>query len=78
MDTLDAIKQMLEESGRTANAVSVQIGKHRNFIASTIYKGSTPRADTLSSIADAMGYDLLLRRDGHEIRIDPVRRDGRA
>lgn len=32
----------------------------------------------LSSVADAMGYDLLLRRDGHEIRIDPIRRDGHA
>lgn len=64
MDTTDAIKRMMRESGTTATQLSLALGKHRNFVSTTFAKGSTPRADTLANMAGAMGYELVLRRPG--------------
>ena len=64
MDTTQAIKKMMQESGTTATQLSLGLGKHRNFVTTTFAKGSTPRADTLAHMADVIGYDLGLRKRG--------------
>ena len=71
MKTIEAIQQMIDSSGVNASQLSTRMGKHRNFVASTIYNGSTPRTDTLAHMADIMGYELVLRGHGEEIPIDP-------
>lgn len=67
---MDTVKHMLDVSDKTANEVSLAMGKHRNFIATSIYKDSTPRIDTLAQIASLTGYELILRGHGEEIIID--------
>lgn len=62
---------MLRVSGKSANSVSLAMGKHRNFISSTIYQRSTPRSDNLAKIAELCGYELILKGHGEEIEIDP-------
>lgn len=64
MNTTNAIKAMMSESGTTATDLSSALGRHRNFVATTLSRGSTPRADTLANMAHAMGYELVLRKAG--------------
>lgn len=73
MKTMDAINEMLAQSGKSANSVSVAMGKHRNYIASSIYKDVSPQSDNLARIAEICGFELVLKGpDGAEIKIDPA------
>lgn len=72
MQVNDAIDQMLDTSGMTKAGVSAALGKHRNYLSSTIYQGATPKIDTLANMAAAMGYKLVLVGHGEEIEIDPT------
>lgn len=67
----EAIRHMIDETGMTCRSLSALIGRSPTFVSTTLSKGSTPRADTLAAMADAMGYELVLRGAGEEIRIDP-------
>ncbi len=71
MKAIDAIQTMLAKSGKSANSVSLAMGKHRNYIATAIYKQSDPQADNLAKIAELCGYELILKGHGEEIAIDP-------
>lgn len=71
MKTSEAIRHMIDESGISCRSLSASIGRSPTFVSTTLAKDSTPRADTLAAMADAMGYELVLRGRGEEIRIDP-------
>lgn len=70
MKIYEAIDRMLETSGETKAGVSGALGKHRNYLSSTIYQKAVPKTDTMAEIANAMGYELVLRGHGEEIVID--------
>ena len=72
MQTLDAIEQMIRDTGQSKAGVSSALGKHRNFLSTTFYKGSVPQADTLANIAAVMGYKLVPEGHGVQIVIDPT------
>lgn len=72
MKAMEAIRLMLDASGRSANSVSLSLGKHRNYLATATYKESSPRADNLAAIAEECGFELVLKGHGEEIRIDPA------
>lgn len=71
MNTDKAINTMLDKSGMSRRKVSSAIGRHPNFLTVTLQKESIPRVDTLAALANAMGYELVLRGHGDEIVIDP-------
>ena len=73
MNARDAALEIIADSGLSAGTLSRRLEKERSYIKSFIKRPSIPRADTLASIADACGYDLVLRRriDEYEIPIDP-------
>lgn len=76
MDTHEAIRAMMEGSRISGRALSVAMGKHPNFVSSTLTKGSVPRVDTLARMADVMGYRLVLEGRGERIPIDPPAPEG--
>ena len=73
MNANDAALEMISDSGIPMPTLSRTMGRDRTFLITTVGRGNIPRADTLSKIADACGYDLVLRRriDEYEITIDP-------
>ena len=67
-----AIKAMLRASGRSMQSVSLGMGRNRKFVSQVLGQDSeTVRLDTLASIADQCGYDLVLESKGDSIKVDP-------
>lgn len=69
------LPSMVERSGMKKRAISRAIGKHENYLAVTLQKNSIPQIDTMAALANAMGYELVLRGHGEEIIIDPPSQD---
>ena len=68
MDTLQALRLMLDRSGATAYRVAVAIGRKPNYVSGMLRRGSVPSADLLAKIAAACGYSLrLVPQNGGEI-----------
>lgn len=71
MKTSDAVTHMIERAGKSKSEVSVEIGKHRNFVVSSQGRENwSPQVDTLVSIARACGYALVLEGNGERISLD--------
>ena len=68
MDSREAIEKMCAEAGKSQRQVSADIGRNPTFLSTTFRKGSTPRVDTMSAIARACGFELVLR--GHGVTIE--------
>jgi len=79
MDANKVLKYLVSSSGMSRAAISRKMGKNDNYISVRLQTGrrNLPRIDTMSTVADACGYDLLLRNreDGTEIIIDPPKRE---
>lgn len=60
MDTLQALRLMLDRSGATAYRVAVAIGRKPNYVSGMLRRGSVPSADLLARMAAACGYSLQL------------------
>lgn len=83
MKTIAAITKIVEESGMSKRAVSEAMGRSGNYLASVIEqsqrKGGGVRSSTLSSIAEACGYSLVLvpaeKVDDGMLVIDPPEDD---
>jgi len=60
MDTLQAVREMLDGSGLTPYRVAVKIGRHSSYVSQMVRRGSVPSADLLAKIAGACGYRLQL------------------
>lgn len=58
MYAMDAVKKAAENSGVSLYAVSVGMGRARQFVNSTITNGATPRADTLARMLEQASYTL--------------------
>lgn len=73
MKPSEVLPTIVDRSGLSKRALSIAIGRSPSFVASTIFKDSILKLDTLTLIADACGYDVKLeKRDGTEvIEVDP-------
>lgn len=71
MNVLGAIKKMIANSGKSARAVSVEMGKSPNYMGATLAKVSDIGAANVARVAKACGYELILKGHGEEIPIDP-------
>lgn len=60
MNTLEAVRLMLDRSGATPYRVAVEMGRAPTYISSMLRRGSVPSADLLSEIGAACGYRLEL------------------
>ena len=60
MDAHNAMRVMIEASGKSGRQVAREIGRSASFISSSLAQGVCPRADTLARVARACGYELVL------------------
>ena len=72
MNTTDAIRHMMKTTGTNPNALSVRMGRSRTYVRNTLSRGMGATAVVLATMADVMGYELVLRGQGEEIVIDPA------
>ena len=70
MMTDEAIRHMCEAAGKGTTVVSRDIERASSFVGSILSRGSVPKADTLARIAEACGYEVVLRGHGEEITIE--------
>ena len=71
MNTKEALARMLSSSGRSGNELSLSLGKHRNFIASSLNRDPwNPTVETLVTIARACGYSVVLEGHGERVELD--------
>ncbi len=71
MKAHEALKQVLAESGNTPATISLRVGKTRNYISALLAQaertGGSLTCSTLSSLADACNYSLVLVPKGCEV-----------
>ena len=60
MDFKSVLRGLMQTQGTNARALSVDMGKHFNFISNICGRQSC-RTETLCEIADALGYEVVLR-----------------
>ena len=75
MDVLDAIQKMLNESGKSQNALAEHLGRTRQSISNMFRTKADVRVDTLARMAEFMGYKLLLKSKDDTIEIVPRKED---
>lgn len=63
MDSLQALRQMLDGSGVTSYRAALEIGRNDSYVSGMLRRGSVPSADLLAKIARACGYSLRLVPD---------------
>lgn len=71
MNTTECIRHMVGQSGMSARKASQALGKSPTYLGTVITNGVDVSAGNLAKIADTMGYELLLRKEGEEITVDP-------
>lgn len=69
MTIVEVIRAMMAQSGMTNRRLSTTLGREESFIGTTLYKKQKPSVLLFARIADACGYDTLVRRrdDGTEL-----------
>ena len=77
MRAMDAFIEIVDSAGVSKSDIGRKLGRGDRYLRNTMSRGSLPRVDNFSMIADACGYDLLLRKrsDNSEILIDPPEND---
>ena len=72
MDASEAMRLIIEASGKTGRQVAREIGRSESFISSSLAQGVCPRADTLARIAHACGYELAIIPRNEADRISSI------
>ena len=60
MNANDAMRAMIESSGKSGRQVAREIGRSESFVSSTLAQGVCPRTDTLARVAEACGYKIVI------------------
>lgn len=68
MNTLDAVRKMINHSGGSAYSVALELGRTHSYVSGMLRRGSVPSGDILAQLAHACGYKLYL--EGHDERIE--------
>ena len=73
MDARKVIADVVADSGMSKYRVSLNLGRDRSFISSTVAQGKIPTIETMAEIGDVTGHDVIVRnrKTGREITIDP-------
>lgn len=77
MDAREALRYIIERSGKPKTSISTALGKSQGYINAYLTVGRSPGVDVLASIASECNYDLVLvdRSTGDAIKIDGMRDD---
>lgn len=73
MQAIKVLPAILARENVSSTEISRRMGKGRTYLSAVISSGRTPQMDTLVTILDACGYDLIARNraDGTEHVIEP-------
>lgn len=71
-NVLRSVRRMLDNADVSASEVSRRIGRTSGYMGSMIYNGTVPRTDLFVSIANACGYDVIVRGHGEEWSLTPT------
>lgn len=69
---MDALKHIIEKSGKSARSVSLDIGKSPTYLYTVIGSKNDIGASKLAAVAKACGYKLILKSKDDEITVDPT------
>lgn len=67
MDGMQVFVKMVNSSGKSRRALSLEMGKSENYLSSLISQNSRPTADTLALVAKHCGYVLACVPIGEEL-----------
>lgn len=70
MDVLDAINTMLEQSGTSRAALADAVGRTKQALTNMFYKKTDVQTNTLTKMANAMGYELALVPKGEASKVE--------
>lgn len=73
MQAIKVLQTILARENVSAPTISKRIGRNRAYVNTIFASESVPQMDTLVTILDACGYDLIARNraDGTEHVIEP-------
>ena len=71
MDYWELLRTMIAASGKSMSQLSREIGKSRAFLAVAFHDRQVLRTDLFLRLVDACGFDMVIRGDGFEQRINP-------
>lgn len=73
MDSAKLIRTMMDESGMRGVDLSRAMGRSSVYMATVLSRNSVPRLDTFTEMANAMGYEVVIRGHGseHLIMVEP-------
>lgn len=73
MQAIKVLQTILARENVSAPTISKRIGRNRAYVNTIFSSESVPQMDTLVTILDACGYDLIARNraDGTEHVIEP-------
>lgn len=60
MNTNEAIRTMVEESGYSQRALSVELGHSATWLSSTLHRPGDSECGTMAAIGRVTGYKLVL------------------
>lgn len=60
MDAFEALQKAGDAKGITMYRVSKALGKPNSYISNSKSRGSSPKCDTMASMAEVCGYSLAL------------------
>lgn len=67
------VLSIIEREGLKDGDVSRAMGRTPRYLDAIRYRHVMPKADTMATVCDVVGYDLIVRsrEDGFEITVDP-------
>lgn len=75
MDSREALRHIVDKSGKSQRLISKELGHNDRYIATTLSGGRAPGTDVLATIAQACGYTLQLVGHGETLTLDGTKRD---
>ena len=71
------LREILAREQLTQLRASRILGKSDKYMSTYLSRGNVPRIDSMATICDRLGYDLIVRcrDDGYEFEIDPKLKD---
>jgi len=72
----DTLQFVIDDSGKSMYAISLDMGKSKLYIAQAVHRQRIPTLRTFAEICEATGHELIVRNKetGREIVIDPPER----
>lgn len=76
MNSVEVARAMADRSGKTRDELSRDMGRSSSYVRALLARGSDLSTSTLSALADACGYQLIVapRGSGEPFEVEPMDR----